>query len=266
MASPLSTVRRLRQLAAHVRRALPRPASAIVQVGRLALEVDPRTEIGYVLWRDQGFEARERDVAAALFASRGTERAIVDVGAHVGIHALAWAKMFAKAPVVAIEPAPDTVAQLARNVKRNGLHGRVRVLECALGERAGDGALRIATDDAYSGLLETGRKPVRAVVSVRIRTLDEIAGELPVPLGLVKIDVEGHERAVIAGGRATIERDRPVLFVEIYGGVASNPAPEATVQEIRALGYTAYVLGPHGLEPFTHHDDRRYNYFFVPKS
>ncbi|CAN5587145.1 hypothetical protein BH11MYX1_BH11MYX1_40320 [soil metagenome] len=266
MARPLSTVRRLRQLADHVRRALPRPASAVVQVGGLELEVDPRTEIGYVLWRDQGFEARERDVAAALFATRGAARAIVDVGAHVGIHALAWAKMFVQAPVVAIEPAPSTVAQLARNVKRNGLHDRVRVLECALGERAGDGALQIAADDAYSGLFDTGRKPIHAIVPVRIRTLDEVAADLAVPLGLVKIDVEGHERAVIAGGRATIERDHPVLFVEIYGGVASNPAPAATVDEIRALGYTAYVLGAHGLEPFTHHDDRRYNYFFVPNS
>jgi FkbM family methyltransferase len=264
MARPLSTVRRLRQLADHVRRALPRPASAIVQVGGLELEVDPRTEIGYVLWRDHGFEARERDVAAALFASRGAERAIIDVGAHVGVHGLAWAKMFAKAPVVAIEPAPKTVAQLARNVKRNGLHDRVRVLECALGAHTGEGALQIATDDAYSGLFDTGRKPIQEVVPVRIRTLDEVAAELAVPLGLVKIDVEGHERAVIAGGRATIERDHPVLFVEIYGGIASNPAPAATVEEIKELGYTAYVLGAHGLERFTQHDDRRYNYFFVP--
>lgn len=249
-----------------MRRALPRPASAIVEVGGLALEIDPRTEIGYVLWRHLGFEARERDVAAALFATRGAERAIVDVGAHVGIHCLAWAKMFAQAPVVAIEPAPNTVAMLARNVKRNGLTGRVRVLECALGAANGDGALQIASDDAYSGLFDTGRKPIHSVVPVKIRTLDEVAAELSVPLGLVKIDVEGHESAVIAGSRATIERDHPVLFVEIYGGLASNPAPAATVDEIRALGYIAYVLGLDGLEPYVHHDDRRYNYFFIPKT
>ncbi len=231
-------------------------------VGAVELEVDPRTEIGYVLWRDQGFEARERDVAAALFATRGIEKAIVDVGAHVGIHALAWAKMFATTPVVAIEPAPDTVAQLARNVRRNRL--QVRVLECALGATAGDGALQIASDDAYSGLFDTGRKPIHAVVPVRIRTLDEVAAELSVPLGLVKIDVEGHERAVIEGGRAAILRDHPVLFVEIYGGTASNPDPRATIEAICALGYRAFVLGAHGLEPFRQHDDRRYNYFFVP--
>jgi hypothetical protein len=34
---------------------------------------------------------------------------------------------------------------------------------------------------------------------------------------MVKIDVEGHEHAVIEGGRSTIERDRPFIIIEILG-------------------------------------------------
>jgi hypothetical protein len=38
---------------------------------------------------------------------------------------------------------------------------------------------------------------------------------LPVgPVGLVKIDVEGHETAVLRGAAGIIERDRPVFIIE----------------------------------------------------
>ncbi len=83
----------------------------------------------------------------------------------------------------------------------------------------------------------------------------------------MKIDVEGLEAAVIAGGRSLITRDRPVLFVEIYGGANSNADPEGTVGAIRDMGYDALVYSSDsGLIPFTRHDDRRANYFFVPRS
>jgi hypothetical protein len=40
---------------------------------------------------------------------------------------------------------------------------------------------------------------------------DDRAGSAP----MVKIDVEGHEHAVIEGGRSSIERDRPFIIIEI---------------------------------------------------
>ena len=252
-------MRRVRQL---VRRWL-RPASALVKVDGLVLGVDPRTEIGGVLWRGGDFERRERELAAELFAARHPARAIVDVGAHVGLHALAWARRFERAEVVAIEPGP-VVAALHRNVARNELGDRVTVIECALSDHAGEAELFVTADDAYTALADTRRHPIRFTRTVELRTLDSVAAELAAPLGLVKIDVEGHEDAVIAGGRACLARDKPVLFVEIYGGVASNRDPEATIATIRGLGYDAFVAGDAGLERYVRHDDRRYNYFFIP--
>jgi Methyltransferase FkbM domain len=46
--------------------------------------------------------------------------------------------------------------------------------------------------------------------------LDELSQQLEGHrAGLIKIDVEGLEMEVIAGGQALLKRDRPVLFVEI---------------------------------------------------
>ncbi|MEO8554835.1 MAG: FkbM family methyltransferase, partial [Kofleriaceae bacterium] len=211
--------------------------------------------------RGRPFEARERELAGELLrAHHGEERAIVDVGAHVGLHALTWARRFPRAHVIAIEPSPVTCARLARNVARN--HLAVEVREVALADHVGDGDLHVTDDDGYAGLSDTRRKPIRDLIAVQVTTLDTIAAELR--LGLVKIDVEGHEAEVIAGGRRSLLRDRPVLVVEIYGGVASNPDPEGTVARICELGYTAHLLGPRGLERAGRDDDARYNYFFLP--
>ena len=38
--------------------------------------------------------------------------------------------------------------------------------------------------------------------------------QLP-PVGFIKIDVEGHEEAVLRGAAQTIARNRPVLMIEI---------------------------------------------------
>src|SRR3954470_5497891 len=203
MAGPLSIARRVRQLATRLL-----PATSIVGVEGLSLEVDPRTEIGRTLWRGRPFEARERELAGELLRERhGEDRAIVDVGAHVGLYALTWARRFPRARVIAIEPSPATCARLVRNVARNLL--TVEVHEVALADHIGDGDLHVTDDDAYAGLSDTRRKPIRDLITVAVTTLDTIAADLR--LGLVKIDVEGHEDDVIAGGRRSLLRDHPVL-------------------------------------------------------
>jgi hypothetical protein len=94
--------------------------------------------------------------------------------------------------------------------------------------------------------------------------LDALAEELP-PVGLLKIDVEGLERSVIAGADKLLQRDLPVLFVEIYAGTDSNPDPDGTVEHICSYGYSPFVYASDvGLVPYETHRDDRYNYFFVP--
>lgn len=257
MAGPLSIARRVRQLAIRLL-----PETSIVRVEGLQLEVDPRTQIGRTLWRGRPFEARERQLALELVRTHYPDRAIVDIGAHIGLHALTWARALPATHVIAIEPSPATCARLARNVARN--HLSVEVREVAVSDHVGEADLHVTADDAYAGLSDTRRMAIQDLVGVEVTTLDTIARELRV--GLVKIDVEGHEDDVIRGGRHVLLRDRPVLFVEIYGGVASNPDPDGTVARICELGYTAHVVGPRGLEPAGRHDDARYNYFFLPSA
>lgn len=262
----MTMIGKIRQYVAS--RLRPLPHEVVCTWRGLEIAVDPRTEIGSRLSRLGSFEAWEIDVASALFLGKyaGEGRCIIDVGANVGIHSLAWALAFDDTRVYAVEPAPATFEILRRNLERNGKSSRVSALRCALSNRAGDADFYVTEDDAFSSLKDTERKQVRQVIRVPVRTLDDLSQEIGGNrAGLIKIDVEGLETEVIAGGQRLLKRDRPVLFVEIYRGTNSNADPEGTIAAVRALGYEAFIFAPEiGLTRFVRHDDRFYNYFFLP--
>jgi FkbM family methyltransferase len=143
---------------------------------------------------------------------------IVDVGANVGTHALAFAARFPRSPVVAVEPQPFVFSLLAANAVVNGYFG----IE----------ALNVGCDDRTSVAPAAGEsgQPVLFV------PLDELA--LPGRVQLIKIDVEGTEDAVIRGARETIERDRP----RVYFAVSDVPALEACRRALARSDYELYWL------------------------
>ncbi len=49
---------------------------------------------------------------------------------------------------------------------------------------------------------------------IKIYALDEL--EILEKIDFVKIDVEGFEEEVISGGRKKIQKDKPVIFIEIF--------------------------------------------------
>jgi hypothetical protein len=71
---------------------------------------------------------------------------------------------------------------------------------------------------------------------------------------------------VLSGLRAFLVAHRPVIFCEIFGGQHSNADPQSTVQFCISLGYDAFVLNKADLVPAVTHDDRLYNYFFIPRN
>ena len=63
-------------------------------------------------------------------------------------------------------------------------------------------------------------------------------------LDFIKIDVEGHEPSVIAGGHETLRRFRPSILMEIHGRIPLRSAfdPSASVVTLAGLGYRFFDL------------------------
>jgi FkbM family methyltransferase len=132
----------------------------------------------------------------------------VDVGANVGNHTLFVAKYLNPQKVIAVEPNPVAYRILKCNLALNDVVERVELHEVGLSDKSGRADL-ISPEYNLGGA----------------RLVDKPDGSFPIVQGdevinsrtvdFIKIDTEGLELQVIAGLAKTIERSRPVMFVEV---------------------------------------------------
>lgn len=218
-----------------------RPASLLRGGWRALPAIFPQTILN---WREERFYARHGEVELhiAPFLCLPDKDAI-DVGANDGcyIHVL---KRYARR-VYAFEPLPWLAQRLTRKFRHDIGRGKVAVEGVALSNASSTKTLRVPIVD---GVLIEGcssmasavaaKHPINKEVRVRTDALDHFNFA---EVGFVKIDVEGHEEAVLEGGRQTILRCQPRLQVEIEESVA--PGAIARIADwFRALGYTGYFI------------------------
>jgi FkbM family methyltransferase len=256
---------KLRKMSIYIVRILQRllrpfGANASRTIGGHRFHFDASTGIGRSLLVTGQFERHALDQCSRFIRN---DSVIIDVGANVGVHTVHFAHCAPSGRVISIEPSRSTLQYLLRNVAHLV---NVVPLNIALSDTTGIKNFFVASDNAYSGLKDTKRKTILHEEAVACFTGDEIL--LPLcangRVDLIKIDVEGLELEVLRGLRVIISRHRPVIFCEIFGGVQSNPDPEATVRYCTSLGYEAFTLRGKELVPSRSHDDRLYNYFFIP--
>jgi FkbM family methyltransferase len=119
----------------------------------------------------------------------------IDVGANVGSYTL-LACASRRAFGHAFEPVPRTYQRLTENVRLNALEHRVQCHRVALGSSEG-----LATISADAGpmnhVVENGGHSDKTI-QISMRTLDSMVA--PTAPTLMKVDVEGFESQVLAGG------------------------------------------------------------------
>ena len=129
----------------------------------------------------------------------------VDVGANIGYYSLLGAKKGAR--VWAIEPDEENFAILEKNVKTNGLEGKIKLVKAGAGEKKGWSEIEKSESNFGAHKLKKGRGIIKIV------KLDDVIKE---KVDVIKIDVEGMEAEVVMGAKKLIEKWRPTIFFE-YG-------------------------------------------------
>jgi FkbM family methyltransferase len=119
--------------------------------------------------------------------------AIVDIGAHVGAFTV-WAAMRSpRARILAVEPNPETFTFLERNIRDNGLQGRVVAVNVAVGAEDGAGTLELVEHSLGTRLAQHGE----GTVKVKIRTIPSLLAAAGIgDVDVLKIDCEGMEYEV----------------------------------------------------------------------
>jgi FkbM family methyltransferase len=123
---------------------------------------------------------------------------ILDLGAHIGLTAIYFGRMFPDAELVCVEPIPENLALLARNLDLNGV--RATLISAAIDVsdhrvmmelHARDYDHRIATPG------EGSARPTIEVAAVSVRSILRQVGWKRI--GLLKVDIEGHEAVLLTG-------------------------------------------------------------------
>ena len=157
------------------------------------------------------------EMLATLEAHCDTESVVYDVGANVGVYALALAAGEPNRRIVAVEPAAVVADQLEANVRANGFDDRIAVRRCGLGAESGERDFYVSTYTELSGFDRASatrwEADVAAVEPVLLTRLDDLVTEAPPP-DVIKIDVEGSAASVLRGGRDTLHRHRPTIVLE----------------------------------------------------
>lgn len=189
--------------------------------------------------------------------------AVLDIGLNVGPYAL-LARACSDREVVGFEPTPD-LAQIARVTgARNGVPYLVE--EIALGDAEGTATLYLSDTSDSSNSLNPDFRPSTRSLEVPLETLDAYVARTGTAPGLLKVDTETTEPAVLRGAAHTIAEHRPWVFCEVLHGRGEDELTRA----ITDWGYNWYYLtGPGPLEKLDtivgDAEHKHYMFLFTPE-
>jgi FkbM family methyltransferase len=173
---------------------------------------------------------------------------VVDVGAHVGLHALLAARLVgSQGKVYAFEASPDNFALLEKNITSNGYQNIVAV-PAAVAEKTGTVTFHLSPEgnDRNSIYASSRVGDCKNQLQVPAVSLDDFLEKEGWPgIDFVKIDVEGAEPLVLKGMSRFLERSKKLtLIVEFApacirdGGVS----PTAFLEDLASRGFRIRVL------------------------
>ena len=140
---------------------------------------------------------------------------VLDCGAHVGVFARQALAAGAEL-VVAIEPAPQTLVALKRNLADEIAAGRVIVYEKGVWDKEEMMAFYSDADSALSRVMHAHEEH-NLGTQVPLTTIDKIVEELQLErVDFIKMDIEGAERKALVGARNTLAKLKPRLALAGY--------------------------------------------------
>ncbi|GIX07558.1 MAG: hypothetical protein KatS3mg115_1961 [Candidatus Poribacteria bacterium] len=171
----------------------------------------------------------------------------LDIGAHLGYFSLAAAcNTSAPLEVHAFEPVRFYNRLLRENIALNRQQRRITPYPFALSNADGEATIRV--HGPYStmeeGWLETFERAEEGQERITTRRLDTLfAGrELQSPV-VVKIDVEGHEAAVLEGGvRFFTTQQVGAVFIE--ADAERTPRAQSALDRLEEWGFELYAIAP----------------------
>lgn len=157
---------------------------------------------------------------------------VFDCGANIGLFSMIAAARHAS--VYAFEPAPSVIAHLE---KARVIYPDIKIVGQALSDRTGTARISLSNG------ANTGNSLVLPVggdsIEIGITSIDEfVAGRQLTRVDLIKADIEGAERLMLAGAQNTLKRFAPKLSICTY----HLPDDKEVLEELILRANPHYVI------------------------
>lgn len=155
------------------------------------------------------------DASEGLFSLLKPGFTVIDIGSNIGQTALICAKSIGKTgKIIGFEPDTINFEKAQRNIKLNSF-SNITIHNLALGQRKEEVPLKINSPQNRGGN-RIDRTLTDSKNIIQVDTLDNIVSKLNISaVDLIKIDVEGFELEVLNGAKETIDKFKPLMFIEM---------------------------------------------------
>ncbi len=220
------------------------PQSFRIRQHRLVDELRHKRAVELVRIPEDG----EADMEALNQIVRSGDFAL-DIGAFVGFYTQRLSQLVgATGEVWAFEPAPETFSVLSYVVRVLSLNN-VRLLNLALSDSNGQAVMEIPRyryggESLYDArIVSTRSGPDLRVIPIERRTLDSMLSRDSASrrtVRFMKLDVEFHELQTVCGAIDTIQRDHPVILMELLGTADPSNSRSKLLNMLAGQGYKAF--------------------------
>lgn len=220
------------------------------------------------------FKHYERLDSAMIFTLVRDGDLVLDIGGNIGYYSIALAKM-KHCTIHAFEPVASTYKQFIANAYYNGVQDRVRINNFGLFDKSGELTFYVYKQDfgnASAAIMHEEKENEKIIC--KVERLDWYVKEQGLTrIDFIKLDVEGAEIFALRGGLESIEKFKPILFVEMLRKWAAKYGyhPNEIIAMLEQIGYGCYytceqdsTLRLMGLETMTDHTQET-NFFFLHK-
>lgn len=168
------------------------------------------------------------------------EDTFYDIGANVGSYTL-LASSHIGANTVAFEPIPTTFSILSKNIALNNSQNRVKLCNKAIGSKPTILKFTSAHDTVNHAI--THEEEDKSTIQVPVDTLDSYPFTTT---AMLKIDVEGFESEVLAGGHKCLSDEKlKAIIIELNGaGLRYGYKDDDIHAKLLSLNFKPYTYNP----------------------
>lgn len=196
-------------------------------------------------------DIREEVATRYMYQTIRPDDVVMDIGSNIGYFLLLEALLSGKnGKVYGIEPVPENVALLRRNISIND-YENVEVYNLAIGDKNSVEKIYLSSKANWHSMRPFPGQNSVGEMYVTMCTTDAFLIDKEYP-NFIRMDVEGFEGQIINGMTQTLDADRPLkLFIELHPHLMTKVEVISILTSLKRAGFEVAMIAKRNV---------RYNY------